>query len=369
MSTADDRLESAQLIRASASGIADRSDLSRIRKLRFSEAGFDRAVWREMCALGWLGLRLPEADGGSGLGAFEWCALAEELGAALVPEPLITAGLAARMLPSDARDAVLAGTRVILAAWQESRRALFEPAQTTCRDGRLCGRKLFVPLAGGADAFVVVAREGAFLVRADAPGLRLTITATQDGGHFGTLDFEGTPTDPARGDWGAALDDAVLATAAYLLGIIEAVLERTLDYLNTRRQFGVPIGNFQVLQHRCVDLKLHAALTRASVGEAAALIDAGTDPKTRAAAVSRAKARASEATLLVSRQAIQLHGGIGYTDEHDIGLYLRKAMALAPSFGDAAVHRARWGKTALDTDETPAAQIQPGSRESLKITA
>ena len=134
---------------------------------------------------------------------------------------------------------------------------------------------------------------------------------------------------------------------------MDAALARTLDYLHTRTQFGVPIGSFQSLQHRAVDVKLQIALTRASVEEAATVLDRGAAAPARAAAVSRAKARASEAAMLVTRHAIQLHGGVGYTDEHDIGLYLRKAMVVAPSCGMAAAHRARWAELNLDGEAAP----------------
>ena len=115
-----------------------------------------------------------------------------------------------------------------------------------------------------------------------------------------------------------------------------------LDYLRTRQQFGRVIGSFQALQHKAADLKLQIELTRASVESAAALLDTNAPRDHRRAAVSRAKARAADAALLVTRQVVQLHGGIGYTDEHDAGLYLRKAMVLANLYGSAALHRARF---------------------------
>jgi alkylation response protein AidB-like acyl-CoA dehydrogenase len=125
----------------------------------------------------------------------------------------------------------------------------------------------------------------------------------------------------------------------------------TLDYLRTRKQFGRAIGSFQALQHRAADLQVQIALTRASVESAAVTLDAGAAASVRRAAVSRAKARASDAAMLVTRQAIQLHGGIGYTDEYDVGLYLRKAMVLANLYGSSSVHRARYAADAPETDE------------------
>jgi alkylation response protein AidB-like acyl-CoA dehydrogenase len=134
---------------------------------------------------------------------------------------------------------------------------------------------------------------------------------------------------------------------------MERAFSMTLDYLRTRQQFGRPIGSFQGLQHRAVDLKIQVALTRASVESAAATLDSlpADAVAPRQAAVSRAKARAAQAALLVARQAVQLHGAIGYTDEYDVGLFLRKAMVTANQFGSAALHRRRFAVTAPDGDE------------------
>jgi alkylation response protein AidB-like acyl-CoA dehydrogenase len=128
--------------------------------------------------------------------------------------------------------------------------------------------------------------------------------------------------------------------------VAEQAFAMTLDYLRTRKQFGQPIGSFQALQHRAVDLRLQLALTRASIDAAAASLDGDAGPAQRQLAVSRAKARAADASLLVTRQAIQLHGAIGYTDEYDVGLYLRKAMTLANLYGSASQHRARYARLA-----------------------
>ncbi len=352
----EDRAANIRMIRDSAAAVAPPGgDLRRVRALRFTEAGYDPAVWRELCALGWPGLRVPEAAGGSGLGLSEFCALAEELGAALVPEPLIPCALSARLLSGAPLAALLAGEQVVLPAWQE-RAAAVEPGRdATLRDGRVSGGKLFVPMAAGADAFLVTVADGLALVRADAPGVTLDTAQTQDGGHFGTLTLDGAPAEsvPDKGPDAVddALDEAALATAATLLGVMDRAFAITLDYLRTRKQFGKAIGSFQALQHRAADLKLQAALTRASVESAAATWDAGAAAPVRRAAVSRAKARAADAALLITRQAIQLHGGIGYTDEADIGLYLRKAMVLANMHGSAAMHRARYARLLPEHDD------------------
>ena len=352
MSAAEDRAETIRLIRDSAAAVAPpRGDLKRIRALRFHAPGFDPATWRQICEFGWPALHLPESEGGSGLGMAEFCALIEALGAGLLPEPLIGAAMAARVLTGAHRAALLSGATLILPAWQERPHSLDPAGETTLENGRISGTKRFVPMASGADAFVVSAREGLALVQAGAPGLRLATEPTQDGGHFGTLHLDHAPAEPIPGRMAEAIEEGSLAVAAYLLGVMERAFALTLDYLKTRQQFGRPIGSFQVLQHRAADLQIQVALSRASIESAAATWDAGGPLPLRRAAVSRAKARAAEAAMLVTRQAIQLHGGIGYTDEYDAGLYLRKAMVLASLHGGADLHRARFAALAPEQDE------------------
>ena len=337
------------MLRASVAAVVPPGgDLRRVRALRFQPPGFDPATWRRMGEMGWIGLRVPEAEGGSGLGMAELCALAEALGAGLAPEPIVPGVLAACLLP---RAEVLAGERIVLPAWQERADTLDVGCGTTLAAGRVSGTKLFVPMAGGADAFLVFAQGGLALVEARAPGVAVGLAATQDGGTFGTVRFDGAPAEPVPGDPALPIEEATLATAAMLLGLMEGCFALTLGYLRARKQFGRPIGSFQALQHRAADLKLQVALSRASIEAAAATLDAGAPLAACRAAVSRAKARATDAALLVTRQSIQLHGGIGYTDEYDAGLYLRRAMVLANGFGSAKMHRARYAAAAPEDDD------------------
>ncbi len=338
-----ERMDTIRMLRDSAIAFLG-ADLGRVRRLRFQDTGFDRATWREMCELGWLGVRISEAQGGLGFGMQEYVALATELGAALVPEPLILVGLSARCLPDDELSNVLSGERIVLPAWQEEASALADVPPRTKFDGRkLNGEKRFVVNARGADAYLVTTSAGLALVDAGAQGISLTTEQTQDGGHVGTLRFDGAvaravPDAP----FDEAVADATLASAAYLFGLSERAFRLTIDYLKIRRQFGKPIGAFQALQHRAVDLYLELALTRASVESAATTIDAKTSIAQKQAAVSRAKARASRCAALVCREAIQMHGAIGYTDEADVGLFLRKAMTLINHFGSERAHRTRY---------------------------
>jgi alkylation response protein AidB-like acyl-CoA dehydrogenase len=359
----EDRAEGIRLLRESAAAISPRGGpLARIRRLRDTTAGFDRAVLAEMGTLGWLGLRVAEEAGGAGLGVAELCALAEEMGHGLAPEPFVAIAAIAAPLAPEAD--VLAGSRVLLPAWSEMPHALDHGSVTVAvaeGDGlRVSGRKIAVPMAAGADAFLVTAREGdcltVALVEMGAPGVALSAEPTVDGGHLGTLSLDSAPARRIASDAAhriaRMLDEAAVATAAELVGVMDRAFAITLDYLGTRQQFGKPIGSFQVLQHRAADLKIQLELARAAVSHAAGVCDADAPAAQRAAAASLAKARASDAAMLITRQAIQLHGGIGYTDEADIGLFLRRAMVLSASFGTAAAHRRRYAAAAppLDID-------------------
>jgi len=348
MSEAEDyaaRMESIRMIRDSAAAVAaPGGELKRIRELRFTEAGFDPAMLAEMGALGWIGLRLPEEAGGAALGMAECCALAEELGSGLVPEPLLASMLSARLLAAAGAAAplerVLAGEAYLPTAWQEA-------PDTLDVAGSPDGLRCFAPATRSAAGLLALRREeeGLVLHLVPASAQPVVVQALQDGGHVGALRprFEDAERLGTVGEVvEAALDEAALATAAYLLGAMERCFATTLDYLRTRQQFGRAIGSFQALQHRAVDLKVQIALTRASVEAAAATLDAQPAAPLRRAAVSRAKARAAEAAMRVTREAVQLHGAIGYTDEYDIGLFLRKAMVLANDFGSAALHRRRF---------------------------
>ena len=216
----------------------------------------------------------------------------------------------------------------------------------------------FVPMAAGADLFLVPVRDGSgklALYAQPASGADVAIERTQDGGNLGTLrpNIDGAEklAEDAEGALATALDEAALATGAYLLGAMERAFAMTTDYLKTRQQFGRIIGTFQALQHRAADLAMQIALTRASVEAAAASLDAGATGDARRAVVSRAKARAAEASMAVTRGCVQLSGGIGYTDDYDVGLYLRKAMVLANQYGSAALHRRRFMALVPESDE------------------
>ncbi len=348
MSNEDEIAENIRMITDSARAVVPADlDLPRVRALRFTDTGFDQAVLGTMAGMGWLILRLPEDAGGLGLGMREYCALAEVLGSGLVPEPLIGAAMACRLLGPALPEDVAGGTRVVLPAWQARANSLAWGETVTLTDGRLHGTLGFVQAAAGADTFAVPLAGGVALVDLTADGLSLTLDAIQDGGHLGTLRLDGVeahlvPSADMAATMAAALDEAILAQAAYLHGLARQAFAITLDYLCIRKQFGSAIGSFQALQHRAVDMRIQLDLTGALVSAAAAGIDAGASADQRAGLVSQAKCRATETAFLVAREAIQMHGAIGYTDESDIGLFISKVLATGNLLGSATVHRARY---------------------------
>ncbi len=345
-----ERLEFIRMTRDSAAAVAPRGgDLKRVRALRYTVPGFDPAVWRQMAGLGWIGLHVAEEAGGAGMGMAESVALDEELGAGLVPEPLIAGGLAAAMLACTSEtallDAVLAGDVLVPVAWQASLDATgLAAGPVSLRHG--------VPMVATAEHLLVPVRDGAQtrLLLLDAAEANAVAVRRQDGTTISTLRISGNAGRVVADDVGAALDcaldEATLRTAAYLLGVAEQAFAITLDYLKQRKQFGQSLAAFQALQHRAADIKIQLVLTRASVEGAAVELDAGVPPARRSAVVSRAKARAADTALLMGREAVQMHGAIGYADECDIGLFTRKAMAVANEYGSAMAHRARFARLA-----------------------
>jgi acyl-CoA dehydrogenase len=365
-----------QLLRDSAAAfVRDNSSLRRIRALRDSRDadGFSRALWKQMAELGWLGIVFPEPAGGLGLGYKELALVLEEFGRGLMPEPwLSTVLLGAGAVWRGGNDAqraavlpgVIAGDRLLALAYQEaqSRYDLCHVATRAERAGdgwRLSGEKHLVLDSHVADQLVVSARTAGadrerdgvtlFLLDAHAPGITVTRQWTVDSRNAAMVRFDGVPAAPADvlgavGGGGALLADVVdRATAglcAEMLGGMEAAFAMTLDYLKTRQQFGVPIGSFQALKHRAAILFTEIELARSAVLAAAMAID---EAHPRAAEfVSTAKARCSDAFMLVANEGVQMHGGIGMTDEHDVGFFLKRARAAEMTFGDAAFHRDRF---------------------------
>ncbi|HWS75991.1 MAG TPA: acyl-CoA dehydrogenase family protein, partial [Quisquiliibacterium sp.] len=371
---------------AAADYCARDGSLRRVRELRGQLPSHDARAWREMAEMGWLGCRLPERLGGMALTHSQLSLLLEQYGRSRAPEPLVgSAILAGGALLNGQREALKERWLPALArgewlpslAWQDTAsRAPGEAFATRAGpvDGGvvLDGGKRFVQNGESADAFIVSAMgpagPGLYLVGRDAPGLKIRTHPRVDGGTWRDLELAGVEIGAgaviASGDGAAstlarALDEARLAASAELVGLMSRAFEITVAYLKVREQFGRPIGSFQALQHRAVDLLGLVEISRAVLRQSAASFDADDDPDARARAASQAKARASDAALKVAKGCIQLHGGIGYTDEHDIGLFLKRAMVLAAWLGGAAEHRERYGRlvesTAADGDTDAAA--------------
>ncbi|QRR33997.1 acyl-CoA dehydrogenase family protein [Hydrogenophaga sp. YM1] len=348
---------------------------ARVRRLRSAEAAsFERPVWQEIAEAGWLSIVIAEEDGGLGLTLKEAAAVAQTAGEHLLPEPFVMAGvmpaLALAPLRASARRTQLLsgladGSTVCGLAWQERAGQLVPgrneaTAKEDAEGWSLSGQKLFVDPGPGADGWLVLARMrssvGLFWVVADAAGVSLRQERRVDGQFVSTLQFDEVRLDAAdllaEGSEAmaavrTACDGARLVQAAELVGVARRALAITLDYARTRVQFGKPIGVFQALQHRLVDVFLQIELATATLHEALH----GYVGAQGARLASRAKARCAHAALETTRQAIQLHGAMGNTDECEIGLYFKRALALNASLGSVAAHRRRYFDDALGTAE------------------
>ncbi|MBC7780059.1 MAG: acyl-CoA/acyl-ACP dehydrogenase, partial [Proteobacteria bacterium] len=355
-----------------ADSVADycrRSDpVARARALRDSEPGFDRSAWQAMADLGWLGVIVPEQFGGLGLSIGDHAIVARGAAAAVAPEPLTAAMIATRALVESTNDAlkaellpaIVAGEVIPALAWQETfgdiDPAAVDVSATVAGDKvLLSGRKRFVIGGCGADGFVVSARDGdgpaLYWVPASGPKITPVTQRLADGRPVLDLVFDASPVpstnrlasgESATRALAVALDHGNLALGAELLGLAHRALEITLDYLRTRTQFGRPIGAFQALQHRAVDLYIHLRVGDAAFAHALRIVETNDDPDLRGAAASRVKARAAETARRITREAIQMHGAIGFTDDCDVGLYVKRALVLSAWLGNATLHRRRY---------------------------
>ena len=357
--------------------VSTHSSLARIRALRDARdpLGFSRELWSDMAKLGWLGIIFPEEYGGAGLGYTELMVVLEELGRGLMPEPMVSTvllGGSALRLGGTSRQRQTLLPRVIdggalLAMAYEEARSRYNPlhvearAERTASGWSLSGEKHNVLDGYGADYVVVSARtSGAitdpngitlFLVDGRTSGLNLERQWRIDGRNAAIvrMDKVDVGRDDVIGDvdGGGALltsiiDHATSGLCAEMLGSMTAALEMTLSYLRTRVQFGVPIGSFQALKHRAAKMYIETELARSAVMAAHLALDAQSPEIPRLAAL--AKARTSDAFVLIGNETIQMHGGIGMTDEHDAGFFLKRARAAEITFGDSAYQRSRFAE-------------------------
>jgi alkylation response protein AidB-like acyl-CoA dehydrogenase len=356
-----DLTDEQQAIRSTAREfLAARYKSERIRALAESEHGFETSDWEEMAELGWPGLALPEEWGGQGLGIVELAVLFEEMGYALAPSPLLSstvAGLALAARGSDEqKDRWL---RPLAAGEARGTLALFDAGAPAAIGGFemeakadgdrvvLDGEKVLVMDAASADFFLVATADGRrHLVERGAEGVAVTAEPSIDlTRRLYSVRFDGVKVGPeatldgGQEDYLPVLWRACVAIAAESTGIAQRTMEMAVSYAKDRKQFGRPIGSYQAVSHRCAQMLLETENSRSAVYGAAWAADA--EPESLPLAASTAKAYASDAGWRVPDASIQVHGGIGFTWEHDLHFFLKRGKANAATFGDAKWHRER----------------------------
>jgi alkylation response protein AidB-like acyl-CoA dehydrogenase len=356
-----------QAIKATAREfLAARYKSERIRELVESENGFEQSDWEEMSELGWPGLALPEEWGGQGLGIVELAVLFEEMGYALAPSPLLSntvVGLALAHGGSDGQrerflrplaTGALRGTPALLDAGSTAPPGVFEMEAREDGDAIvLDGEKTLVMDAAAADFLMVATVDGGrHLVERNADGVTVTPEASIDPTRrLYSVRFEGARvplenTMPAMGqDYFPVFLQACVALAAESTGVAQRAMEMAVEYAKDRKQFDRPIGSYQAVSHRCAQMLLETENARSAVYGAAWAADAAPESLPRAASI--AKAYASDAGWRVADASIQVHGGIGFTWEHDLHFFLKRGRANASMFGDAKWHRERVAEAVL----------------------
>lgn len=354
--------ESQEFLRDSARKFfAGECPVSEVRRLMETDTAFDVTLWAKLVEQGYTGIIFPEEFGGVGLGIVELVLLMEETGRALLPGPFFsTVVMAGSLLDALAtKDQKKKYLAPICRGDARATVAFLEPDGTwdlsdvhlTAVNGRLNGEKLFVPDAAVADWIIVVARNGVFLVNSKAPGIRVERMLGMDlTRKLYSLRLDDVPGEKLGET--ATLSRprglATIALAAEMVGGMQRMLDITVAYAKTRKQFGKPIGVFQAVQHQCADMYLETESARSAVYYAAwALQHHAPDA---AAAVSIAKVYTSDASRTVGNRGIQVHGGMGFTWENDLHLYYRRAKASETAFGDATFHRERLARLTIDAE-------------------
>ena len=346
--------------------LAARYKSERIRELAESERGFETSDWDEMAELGWPGLALPEEWGGQGLGIVELAVLFEEMGYALAPSPLLSSTVAGLALAANGTDEQKERRLRPLAAGEaRGTLALFDAgtpaaigdfAMEAKADGDgvvLDGEKALVMDAAAADFFLVATADGRrHIVERDAEGVTVAAEPSIDlTRRLYSVRFDGVRVGPeatldgTQEDYLPVLWRACVAIAAESTGIAQQTMEMAVSYAKDRKQFGRPIGSYQAVSHRCAQMLLETENARSAVYGAAWAAD--TAPESLPLAASMAKAYASDAGWRVPDASIQVHGGIGFTWEHDLHFFLKRGKANAATFGDAKWHRERVAEAIL----------------------
>ncbi len=330
--------------------------------------GFDRAAYAELAELGLCGLYIPDDQGGLGMGPVEAMVVMEELGRGIVLEPLaqtliagaVLSGYAPQALKAAWLPAIASGEKLVVLAQQE-RKARYrldvcEAKATQAPTGwALDAIKSIVPAGDQADAFLVPAsvngKIALFLVERSAAGVATSGYGTQDGGRAAELTLRNAPASLVTLDGLTALEHAVdigiAAACAEAVGVMDKTLDVTVEYLNTRKQFGVVISSFQALRHRVADMKMQLELARSMSYYASLKLNAPADERRRA--LARAKYQLGNSMRFVGQQAVQLHGGIGVTDEYIVSHYFKKLTQLEMTFGDSLHHLGEVSSRMQDT--------------------
>lgn len=330
------------------------SPVTAFRKMRDAAPAefYDAAGWKAQAEMGWAGILVPEAQGGAGMGYLSLGLVLEQLGRNLVATPLAATAAATSALilgGSEAQQAewlprIAAGDVVAALAMDEGPRFAPDKITTMVEGGKLSGTKQFVAEGDSAQLFVVAATDGLYLVSGNK-GVTRSPRKLTDARSHAEIRFDGAPAEKLAGGTDLITqvsDRAAAASCAEMLGMAEAAFARTNDYLKTRVQFGQVLASFQALQHRMAKMFTELELMRSVVEGALEAIDSGRANVSQE--VSLAKATSNETLHLVSREMIQLHGGIGMTDEHDAGFYLKRARVLEAMWGNAAWHRDRFAR-------------------------
>lgn len=334
--------------------LASRYRPETVRDLAADERGFTDEQWDELAQLGWPGVVVPEDDGGLGLGAVELVVIQEEIGYALAPTPLLSTLSAALLLVASGSDdqrsrwlprLATGEVRGASATWEEDSGPAPDRSELEPVDGHITGRKIAVPDAASADILIVAGADGRhFLVQTDDPGVSVSPQRSLDPTRkLYTVAFDGASADELRGLDRDRITHAyatiVTALAAENVGVAQRAMEMAIAYAKDRKQFGRPIGSYQAVSHRCAQMLLEVEGARSLCYWAGWALDHDPDVAVRAA--SMAKAYASDAGFRVTASALQVHGGIGFTWEHDLHFFLKRAKANGHAFGDARWHRDR----------------------------
>jgi len=328
------------------------SPVSAFRKLRDarSATGFDPASWGQLAEMGLAGIVVPEDFGGSAFGYLSLGLVLEQLGRTVTASPLAATAAAATALVMGGSAAQKSAwlpriaTGEIVAALAVDEGPVHDLAKIKARvaDGKLSGTKQFVAEGDSAALFVAAAIDGLYLVDGSSAGVSRTSRLMVDGRSHADIAFDAVPAEKLSVAVEAVVDRATASVTAEMLGMAVQAFEVTNDYLKTRVQFGQKLSTFQALQHRMARMFTELELMRSVVEAAFEAIDANRSDVDQA--VSLAKAVAGDTLKLVSREMVQLHGGIGMTDEHDAGFYLKRAAVLETMYGNAAYHRERFAR-------------------------